>query len=155
MPSYSKAIVLSLIFGMTSGSCRHHPRPPHHASSTAVAAVGQSSTPSTDTTESYTATEATPTATKTKVATSTPSTGSNSGSSVPAGFEPGVKWQIAIQDPVDPRGGLQPADAKVLDVDLFLASKDPTLIPALHVSCARNRFLFLSPLNYFTDVYCI
>lgn len=49
-------------------------------------------------------------------------------------FKPGVKWQIAIQDPVDPRGGLQPADARVVDVDLFLASKDPTLIPTLHVS---------------------
>lgn len=53
---------------------------------------------------------------------------------IPAAFQPGVKWQIEIQDPVDLRGGLEPSDAKVVDVDLFQASKDLTLIPALHVS---------------------
>lgn len=70
----------------------------------------------------------------TSTASSVLSTAAASVSGVPAGFEPGVKWQIEIQDPVDPRGGLRPSDAKVVDVDLFQASKDLTLIPALHVS---------------------
>ncbi|KAK2608039.1 hypothetical protein N8I77_006676 [Diaporthe amygdali] len=69
---------------------------------------------------------------------SVPAVGQNatSATKTPNGFEPGVKWQINIQNPVDPRAGLQPADAKVIDVDLFQASKDPTLIPTLHAAGA-------------------
>lgn len=84
-------------------------------------------------------TKSTSTTTVTTVTTHSSSTSTTglttaTGTGVPAGFEPGVKWQIEIQDPVDPRGGLQPSDAKVIDVDLFQASMDLTLIPALHVS---------------------
>lgn len=64
-----------------------------------------------------------------------------SGSKIPDGFQPGVKWQIEIQNPVDPSAGLQPADAKVIDIDLFQASKDPTLIPALHVRRQNSNSL--------------
>lgn len=62
-----------------------------------------------------------------------------SGSKIPDGFQPGVKWQIEIQNPVDPQAGLQPADAKVIDIDLFQASKDPTVIPALHVRIQDSK----------------
>lgn len=81
---------------------------------------------------------------------------STSATGVPKGFEPGVKWQIAIQDPIDVRGGIQPADAKVIDVDLFLASKDPTLIPSLHVSRVpqpRSRNAILIP-RYSAGRWC-
>jgi hypothetical protein len=66
-----------------------------------------------------------------------------SGSKIPDAFKPGVKWQIEIQNPVDPRAGLQPPDAKVIDVDLFHASKDPTLIPMLHVRVIQSQMAVL------------
>lgn len=76
---------------------------------------------------------------------------STSGTGIPAGFEPGVKWQIEIQDPIDPRGGIQPSDAKVIDVDLFQASKDPTLIPALHAAGAIVLCYFNAGAVQYTD----
>ncbi|KUI72431.1 hypothetical protein VM1G_07610 [Cytospora mali] len=82
---------------------------------------------------------------------STASLNATPGTGIPAGFEPGVKWQIEIQDPVDPRGGLQPSDAKVIDVDLFQASKDLTLIPALHAAGAIVLCYFNAGAVQYTD----
>lgn len=92
---------------------------------------------------------ATQSLTTTAAITTTPLASSSStgaASQVPEGFKPGAKWQIAIQDPVDMRGGLQPADATVVDIDLFLASKDSTVIPALHVSSHGLMIVLFYPL---------
>lgn len=116
MPSFAATVLFLPLLGFCSAKCLPHAVP--QASSSPSAANAASST-------SPIASEA----------ASVPPAGQNatSGSKIPDTFKPGVKWQIEIQNPVDPRAGLQPPDAKVIDVDLFHASKDPTLIPALHV----------------------
>ena len=57
-----------------------------------------------------------------------------SATAVPPGFAPGVKWQIEINEPIDNRNGVQLNGAKVLDLDLFHASKSPGFIDSLRVS---------------------
>lgn len=144
MPSLLQATVLFLSFGLlcSAGSCDRTTSSSSSSSSKPTSTVIKSSTIKSSSTSaikssSTSAIKSSATSTSRPSSTPTPTPKSSSGSSaasVPAGFKPGVKWQIAIQDPVDIRGGLEPLDAKVMDVDLFLASKDHTLIPGLHVS---------------------
>jgi hypothetical protein len=50
---------------------------------------------------------------------------------LPAIWEPGVKWQIVLQAPIDITKPLQPADARVWDIDYFHALAHPNIIPHL------------------------
>lgn len=131
MPSTMLTTVLFLTLSFCSAKCTHF-----HAVSTAESASTLSRTvsPALPTVVSTTS-PTKPSILSTAVSSGPASTISQESSSanVLERFKPGAKWQIAIQDPVDPRGGLQPADANVVDVDLFLASKDTSLIPTLHV----------------------
>ncbi|POS75674.1 hypothetical protein DHEL01_v205943 [Diaporthe helianthi] len=115
MPSFAATVLFLPLLGLCSAKCLPHAVPKASSSPSAASAA-----PSTS-----------PIANE---GASVPPEGQNatSGSKIPDGFKPGVKWQIEIQNPVDPRVGLQPPDAKVIDVDLFHASKDPTLIPKFH-----------------------
>lgn len=116
MPSFAATVLFLPLLGLCSAKCLPHPVPQPSSSPSAA-----STAPSTSSIANEGA--------------SVPPAGKNatSGGKIPDSFKPGVKWQIEIQNPVDPRVGLQPPDAKVIDVDLFHASKDPTLIPTLHV----------------------
>lgn len=130
MPSLIHTTVLFLTVSFCSARCTHsHAKSTAQSLSTVSSAIHSASTSltasSTELPIVSSAVDARPAPTSTQSVTSP---------NLIEHFKPGAKWQIAIQDPVDPRGGLQPADAKVVDVDLFLASKDPTLIPTLHVS---------------------
>lgn len=128
MPSLLSTIVLFLTVSSCSARCTY---------SRAKSTAQSPSTVSSVLTSTYLAASPTepPTVSSAVVSGSSPtSTQGGASNNLLENFKPGAKWQIAIQDPVDPRGGLQPADAQVVDVDLFLASKDPTLIPTLHVS---------------------
>lgn len=130
MPSLIHTTVLLLTVSFCSARCTHsHAKSTAHNLSTVSFSIPSAST-------SLTVSPTEPPVVSSAV-TSGPAPTSTQSVTSPGlieHFKPGAKWQIAIQDPVDPRGGLQPADAKVVDVDLFLASKDPTLIPTLHVS---------------------
>ncbi|KAI3401083.1 hypothetical protein diail_228 [Diaporthe ilicicola] len=108
MPSFTATVLLFPLLGLCSAKCLPAALP-QKSTSAAAAATDASSVP-------------------------VVSQNATAGAKIPGGFEPGVKWQINIQNPVDPRAGIQPADAKVIDVDLFQASKDPTLIPTLHAA---------------------
>lgn len=167
MPSIISVTVLFLTLGLCSARRpRISPQASAKASAQAIAtiATNRSSTlsqPASSTISSlplYSASSI-PTAsvnsalfTSSAAPTATPSLNTTSRvATTPDGFKPGAKWQIAIQDPIDPRGGIKPADATVVDVDLFLASKDPTLIPALHVSrySTSGNTIFENTLIYF------
>lgn len=115
MPSFAATVLFLPLLGLCSAKCLPH-AVPQASSSPSAASAGPSISPIAND------------------GASVPPAGQNatSGSKIPDSFKPGVKWQIEIQNPVDPRVGLQPSDAKVIDVDLFHASKDPTLIPTLH-----------------------
>lgn len=121
MPSFAATVLFLPLLGLCSAKCLPAKVPQDVTSPTAVA--------------SSPAVTSAPAANE---GSSVPVAGQNatSGSKIPDEFKPGVKWQINIQNPVDPRAGLQPADAKVIDIDLFHASKDPTVIPALHAAGA-------------------
>lgn len=152
MPSLLQTIALFASFSLCSARhtrwgahSGHSSRTASHYSPTATLQAGDSDdsvTSSSDaepTVASVTSIEVVPSATATASSTSTAVSNTTASSGgAPDGFVPGVKWQIAIQDPVDIRGGLEPLDAKVVDIDLFMASKDPTLIPALHVSLSLD-----------------
>lgn len=140
MPSLISATVLFFAVGFCSAGCTRSRTPTkpsatvsaHQSSSTLPTIISSTLAPASSTPSmvgSYvpTVSPAEP--------TSTTSQNTTSGSSIIDGFKPGAKWQIAIQDPIDPRGGIQPVDANIVDVDLFLASKDSSLIPTLHVCC--------------------
>jgi hypothetical protein len=117
MPSFAATVLFLPLLGLCSAKCLPRPLPQVPSPPNAAAAAPSSTSP------------------VASGASSVPPAAQNatSGSKIPDSFKPGVKWQIEIQNPVDPRAGLQPPDAKVIDVDLFHASKDPTLIPTLHV----------------------
>lgn len=148
MPSLFSATVLLFTLGLCSARCTQS-RPAQPIATTSadqsISSAKVSAQTSTLFTTFYTTADPdssipTPTAypeisSSSAAPTSSTAQNTTSGTSIIDGFKPGAKWQIAIQDPVDPRGGIQPSDASVVDVDLFLASKDPTLIPALHVCC--------------------
>jgi hypothetical protein len=53
--------------------------------------------------------------------------------SVPAGFEPGVAWNIILHDPMIIEEGVDivPEEAKVWDIDLGHAQENPDMIPLL------------------------
>lgn len=133
MPSLLSTTVLFLTVSFCSARCTHsRAKSTAETHSTTLSSAVSSVLTSTSLAPSPTEP---PTVSSAVVSGSSPtSTQSVASGSLLENFKPGAKWQIAIQDPVDPRGGLQPSDAKVVDVDLFLASKDPTLIPTLHVS---------------------
>lgn len=145
MLSLTKATVLFLALGLCDAS-PHHGHHEHQERGTSTSSKTTSTTSSRTTSTTPVKTTPTTTSSTSKSSTSTSRTTASSSSTsaaaqsisaaanAPAGFVPGVKWQIQIQDPVDMRGGMLPSDAKVVDVDLFMASKDATLIPALHVS---------------------
>lgn len=126
MPSFAATVLFLPLLGLCSAKCLPAKVPQDVTSPTAVA--------------SSPAVTSAPAANE---GSSVPVAGQNatSGSKIPDEFKPGVKWQINIQNPVDPRAGLQPADAKVIDIDLFHASKDPTVIPALHVRTPNSQLL--------------
>lgn len=126
MPSFAATVLFFPLLGLCSAKCLPAKVPQDSASPSAVNEAS-----------------AVPTASATAVPAAVPAASQNatSGSKIPDSFQPGVKWQINIQNPVDPRAGLQPADAKVIDIDLFHASKDPTVIPALHVRILESQLL--------------
>ncbi|KAL1873956.1 hypothetical protein Daus18300_003829 [Diaporthe australafricana] len=127
MPSFAATVLFFPLLGLCGAKCIPATKPsgvatPPVASAPAVSAPA-TSTPVTS-----------PPAANESSSVPAVSQNATSGAQIPGGFEPGVKWQINIQNPVDPRAGMQPADAKVIDVDLFHASMDPTLIPTLHAA---------------------
>lgn len=132
MPSFAATVLFLPLLGLCSAKCLPAKVPQVSASPAAneassVPAVGQTSD--------------SPPAASEDSSVPVVSQNATSGSKIPGEFKPGVKWQINIQNPVDPRAGLQPADAKVIDIDLFHASKDPTVIPALHVRKLHSQLL--------------
>ncbi|KAK3292868.1 glycoside hydrolase superfamily [Chaetomium fimeti] len=50
---------------------------------------------------------------------------------VPPNFVPGVKWQIVIQNTIDPNATLQPTDAVVWDLDLYHVVRTPEVVTTL------------------------
>lgn len=53
---------------------------------------------------------------------------------VPPSFEVGVKWQIVIQNTLNPTAPLQPADAVVWDLDLYHVARTPELASHIRVT---------------------
>lgn len=60
---------------------------------------------------------------------------------VPSNFVPGVKWQIIIQNTLDPVAAVNPSDAVVWDLDLYHIARTPEIVSHLRVRLA----LYISP----------
>ncbi|KAL2129873.1 hypothetical protein VTI74DRAFT_7184 [Chaetomium olivicolor] len=60
---------------------------------------------------------------------------------VPPNFKVGVKWQIDIQNTIDTKAALQPADAVVWDLDLYHVARNPEIVDYLRGHDANAIFL--------------
>jgi hypothetical protein len=60
---------------------------------------------------------------------------------LPSTWQPGVKWQIVIDDPIDINKPLEPADVRVWVIDYFHAEQNREIIPFLKAAHPDNVVL--------------